>query len=159
MKATDNVLFRWIQSTLQFHGVDLSIDSLNDLQDGAILYQLVRVLIPYRSLNVSVEASDKKVVVLNRIQSVLDAIAKDGIHLTCSATGIVVYVKRLIWKITDLFVDFYDGDEKMIFGFLWVLALHYQVEHQAMIDSWVKNTVNKYVEQSDIPSIDSIDKW
>ena len=59
---------------------------------------------------------------------------------------------------TELFVDFYDANEKMIYGFLWVLALHYQVEHQAMINSWVKSTVNKYVGQSEIPLIDSIDK-
>ena len=45
MKATDNVLFRWIQSTLQFHGVDLSIDSLNDLQDGAILSKSISVVV------------------------------------------------------------------------------------------------------------------
>ena len=90
MDTTDNVLFRWIQSTLQFHRVDITIHSLKDLQDGIILFQLVRVLIPYRSLDVAIDSSDKKVVILNRIQSILDAVSKDGIDLTCSSTGILL---------------------------------------------------------------------
>lgn len=81
------VLFRWIQSSLQYHGIKATISSLDDLRDGTVLAQLVQTLVPNSTLKVNLKPSKQKMVILGRIQTVLDFIAAQKVRVTCSPDG------------------------------------------------------------------------
>merc|ERR1712062_3761 len=135
-----NVIFRWIGSSLQFNGIDCSISSLDDLRDGIVLCQLTQTLVPNKKLTVSLKPSKQKMVVLGRIQCLLDFISDQGVRVTCSPDEI------------------YDGNENMILGFVWMLILKYQVVHKNVVMAWIIKATNKYMSLHHLELIKQVER-
>ena len=80
---------RWIKNTLEKNGKaeGKTIESIADLVDGIVLAELVQALIPDDKLRVSLKPSTQKMVILGRLQTVLEFVASHSIRVTCSPSG------------------------------------------------------------------------
>src|SRR3989338_6668264 len=95
------------------------LDLATDFKSGELVCKLLEKL-SGKTLGIQFGHSSNRLQVLGSIGKVLKWLEGEGVRFTISPENI------------------YDGDVKLIMGFIWTLILHYQISNKQKIMAWAR---------------------